>query len=158
MKVTQKQVNEAIEKAEYHKAGEKTTVCVLTLKDGFEVVGFAGVVDPTNFDMELGSRYAKEKALDKVWQHLGSIAQYKKSILQKLTHMKADEYLDEAVEYFLTEAKHFSEVETWEKPQLLADEYAWMDIEELKSAIIKKSINLKFETLTTAQRIFNLKQ
>jgi len=157
MKVTQEQVNEAIAKTEYFKAGEKTTICVLTLKDGFEIIGTANTVDPKNYDIEIGSKYAKEDAMDKVWQHLGSILQYKKDTLRKLTDMKADAYLDEAVEYFLTEAKHFSEVETWEEPQLLSDEHSWMGIEELKVAIIKKSISLKFETLMTARRIFNLK-
>jgi len=75
--VTQQEVENAIMHEAYIKQGKKITVCHLTLVDGFEVVGTAGVVDPDNYDPKIGNKIAKEKALDKVWQHMGSILQNK---------------------------------------------------------------------------------
>lgn len=46
----------------------KTTVCILTLKNGFEVVGTSGVVDKLRFDEELGKKYAHKNAMEKVWE------------------------------------------------------------------------------------------
>ena len=77
MKVTEEQVEAAIVKEEYVKLGTKMTACVMTLEDGFEVVGLAGVVDASKFDLDIGSKFARVEAKDKVWQHLGSILQYK---------------------------------------------------------------------------------
>lgn len=44
------------------------TVCILTLRNGFTVVGInEGPVSPQNFDAELGRRYARENAMAKIW-------------------------------------------------------------------------------------------
>jgi hypothetical protein len=76
-RITPEQVDASIIDEHYIKAGKKTTVCHLTLADGFEVIGVAGTVDPANFDANIGNNIAKNKALDKVYQHLGSILQNK---------------------------------------------------------------------------------
>jgi hypothetical protein len=73
-RVTFEEVSASIVETKYIRAG-KITVCHLTLKDGYEVIGTAGVVNPANFDMNTGQGIAYNKALDKVWQHLGSILQ-----------------------------------------------------------------------------------
>ncbi|MCK5788550.1 MAG: hypothetical protein KAH32_06105 [Chlamydiia bacterium] len=75
-KITEEVVEDAIVKEEYVKLGTKMTACVLTLKDGFEVVGLAGVVDANTYDISMGSKFARVKAKDKVWEHLGSVLQY----------------------------------------------------------------------------------
>ena len=75
-KITEEVVEDAIVNETYHKLGTKMTACVLTLKDGFEVVGLAGVVDANAYDMDIGSKFARVKAKDKVWEHLGSVLQY----------------------------------------------------------------------------------
>jgi len=77
-RVTPEDVANCIVKEEYTKLGTKMTACTLTLANGFEVVGIAGVVDPSNFTIKVGGPIAKEKALDQVWNHLGSILQNKK--------------------------------------------------------------------------------
>lgn len=46
----------------------RTTICQLTLKNGFTVVGFSACVDPKNFDKELGQSIAKDNAVEKVWE------------------------------------------------------------------------------------------
>ena len=76
-KVTPEEVENCIVHEAYIKTGKKITVRHLTLADGFEVVGTAGVVDPESYNPKIGNKVAREKALDRVWQHLGSILQNK---------------------------------------------------------------------------------
>ena len=66
--VTLDEVHESIVKEEITKLGTKMTACTLTL---------SGTVDANNFDLNIGAKYAREKAIDMVWGHLGSIIQYK---------------------------------------------------------------------------------
>ena len=49
--VTLDDVTNCIVKEEYTKLGTKMTACTLTLINGFEVVGLAGVVDPNNYNI-----------------------------------------------------------------------------------------------------------
>ena len=51
--------------------GSKSTVCEITLKNGFTVRGEAAVVDPTNFDEEIGRTVAFKDARNKLWPLLG---------------------------------------------------------------------------------------
>lgn len=74
-KVTLEEVKAAIVEKEYVKMGKKKVVCHLTLADGFEVIGTAGIVDPAGFDMKIGSDIALNDALNQVWSHMGSILQ-----------------------------------------------------------------------------------
>jgi len=73
--VTEECVESAIQSEEYLTVGKKTTVCVLTLKNGFEVVGTSACVDVNNYSQEVGQPYARKKAIDQVWTHLASILQ-----------------------------------------------------------------------------------
>lgn len=50
---------------------QATTICVITTKNGFSVVGLAAPVDPLNFDRELGRKFAYEDAVRKLWPILG---------------------------------------------------------------------------------------
>lgn len=54
-------------------ADRKTTVCTLTLYNGFTVRGESSCVDPANFDQSLGEKYAEENARQNVWPVLGAI-------------------------------------------------------------------------------------
>ena len=49
-------------------AGTTTTVCVLTLVNGFVVTGTSACASPDNFNRAEGEKYAFEKACDKVWE------------------------------------------------------------------------------------------
>lgn len=66
-KLSQEDIESAIVSEEYTKMGMKTTVCLLTLRNGFEIVGTSGCVDPLNFDEAIGRKFAKEQAVDKIW-------------------------------------------------------------------------------------------
>jgi hypothetical protein len=50
----------------FNRIGEKTTVCCLKLKNGFEVIGTSACVNPKDFDVELGEKYAYEAAIIKL--------------------------------------------------------------------------------------------
>ena len=89
--VTEKQVDEAIIGEEYHKLGNKTTICFMVLNTGFEVVGSSAPVDPDNFDFSMGKKYARQRAVEKVWEHLGSIVQYQKALDEHLQRVAAQE-------------------------------------------------------------------
>ena len=51
---------------------KRHTVCILTLRNGFTVVGVnEGPVSAANFDQELGRKLAREKAVDQIWPLMG---------------------------------------------------------------------------------------
>ena len=43
------------------------TICVLTMKNGFVVIGKSAPADPLNFDQSLGKKFAKEDCIRKLW-------------------------------------------------------------------------------------------
>lgn len=49
----------------------RTTVCQLTLDNGFTVEGLSACVSIENFDAAIGEKIAKDNAVNQVWQLLG---------------------------------------------------------------------------------------
>lgn len=47
------------------------TICILTMHNGFTVIGKAAPADPQNFDPELGKNIAYEDAVRQVWPLMG---------------------------------------------------------------------------------------
>lgn len=47
--------------------GTTLTVCALTLRNGFHVVGESAAASPENFDEELGRKIAYDNARNKIW-------------------------------------------------------------------------------------------
>lgn len=72
-RVTQKDVNDAIVRTEYLNAGPNglLTVCVLTLWNGFTVLGQSACADPRNFDLSICRRLAHTDAVNKIWALMG---------------------------------------------------------------------------------------
>ena len=67
-KVTLNDIERKIVKEEYHRFANTTlTVCVLTLQNGTTITGESACVSPENFDEQLGRKYAREKAIEKIW-------------------------------------------------------------------------------------------
>lgn len=75
MKLTDEYIASQIVKDESFKVGAKTTLVVLTLKNGFEVVGTSACVDANAYDQKIGEHYARERALAKVWELEGYMLQ-----------------------------------------------------------------------------------
>lgn len=47
--------------------GTTLTVCALTLKNGFQVVGESASASPENFNEEIGRKIARDNARSKIW-------------------------------------------------------------------------------------------
>ena len=58
--------------------GTKTTVISSNTITGFSFCESSSCVDPSNYNVELGKRYAKEKVISKLWEHLGFVLQWAK--------------------------------------------------------------------------------
>jgi hypothetical protein len=57
-----------IDEQYWHPEGSRVTVCVLTLKNDFHVVGYSSSVSAENFDEEIGRKLAKDRARSKIWE------------------------------------------------------------------------------------------
>ncbi|EXW57934.1 phage family protein [Acinetobacter baumannii 44467_8] len=67
-RLSPEQIDEKIVKKAFHVLGGKLTICVLTLKNGFEIVGESACAHPDNFVQELGEQAAFEKARRQIWK------------------------------------------------------------------------------------------
>ena len=71
------EIESKIVKEQYYKIGFKTTICCLTLENGFEVIGKSGVVNPEKYNQELGEQISKKRAVDQIWLIEGYLLQEK---------------------------------------------------------------------------------
>ena len=46
----------------------RTTICQVTLENGFTVEGSSACVDIANYNQALGEKFSFEKAIDKMWE------------------------------------------------------------------------------------------
>ena len=51
----------------WNPVGTTLTICVLTLENGFHVVGHSAAASPENFDVAIGRKLAREDARSHVW-------------------------------------------------------------------------------------------
>lgn len=86
--VSEKQVFESIVYEQYQQMGAKTTVCLLILNSGFEVVGTSAPVDANIFDFAVGKKLAREVAVQKVWEYLGAITQFNMAVFNQQEQQK----------------------------------------------------------------------
>jgi hypothetical protein len=87
--ITEDSLEKIIKKEDYHFVGKKTTVCLLTLENGFEIIGFSACVDASNFDKEIGMKESYKNAFDKLWQLEGYKLQY--NLQREKFNIKNDE-------------------------------------------------------------------
>lgn len=82
-KVTPEQVNEAIVGETYTVLPDgRTTICQLTLKNGFTVDGHSAVVSKENFNKKIGEEISYGQAKEKIWAYLGWDLANKVSLLK----------------------------------------------------------------------------
>lgn len=60
------------------KLGTKTTIVSIRTLTGFESYGLSSCVDPSRYDINIGKKFAKEKAVDAIWAGLGFVLQWAK--------------------------------------------------------------------------------
>lgn len=68
MKVTIDQIEAKITDETYLVLPDgRSTLCILTLENGYSVKGLSACVDPAEFNLALGRQYAREDAMNQVW-------------------------------------------------------------------------------------------
>lgn len=73
-------IDSVIASEQYHVFPNTTmTVCALTLKNGFIVIGESAAASPENFDAEIGRKIARENARNKIWALEGYLLRSKLS-------------------------------------------------------------------------------
>ena len=55
--------------------GKLITVCYILLKNGWVIVDSSACVNPKNYSKEVGEDICKARAVKKVWEYLGFLAQ-----------------------------------------------------------------------------------
>jgi hypothetical protein len=60
------------------KLGTKTTIVSIRTLTGFESHGLSSCVDSSRYDINIGKKFAKEKAVDAIWAGLGFVLQWAK--------------------------------------------------------------------------------
>ena len=66
-KVTKESIEAKIANVGYVQLGQKTTLALVTMKNGYEIIGASACVDPANFDAKIGQELALENAINKLW-------------------------------------------------------------------------------------------
>lgn len=61
----------------WHPPGTTLTVCVLILRNGFNVTGESAAASPENFNGEIGRKIARENARNKIWALEGYLLRQK---------------------------------------------------------------------------------
>jgi hypothetical protein len=71
-RVIPQDIEDAIASTQFHVFdGSTVTVCLLTLQNGYGVVGTSAAASPANFDAEVGERVALDDAKRQIWPLLG---------------------------------------------------------------------------------------
>lgn len=79
-RVTPENLESVIVSEQYHVfAGTTFTACLLTLKNGYTVLGESACASPENFNAELGRKIARENAKNKIWSLEGYLLREKLS-------------------------------------------------------------------------------
>lgn len=67
-RVTPNDIDGVIKDTQYYIfPGTTTTVCCLTLENGYTVVGHSACASPANFNQALGEKIAQQNAREKIW-------------------------------------------------------------------------------------------
>lgn len=80
------------------KLGTKTTVVSIYTITGFDSHGLSSCVDPSRYDVNIGKKFAKEKAVDAIWAGLGFVLQWAKfGLKQKPVSSKYPAYVERMI-------------------------------------------------------------
>ncbi len=75
--VTKEQIDDLLDRAETQECTfwEKELAVSYKLPSGFTVLGRAACIDPKNFDIEIGRKFAREDAANQLWKLEGYLLQ-----------------------------------------------------------------------------------
>ena len=85
IKITAKNVNEimAASQRDIFKIGDKTTVVMLTLPNGFEMFASSACVDAENYDQEVGEQICLSSLQKRIWELEGYVLQTNEFLKKK---------------------------------------------------------------------------
>ena len=66
-RVTEESIKARISQVDYIYHGQ-LTICIISMKNGFKITGVSAPASPSNFDKEVGKRYAYDNAFKPLWQ------------------------------------------------------------------------------------------
>lgn len=89
-KITEEHVHSMISEQEFTKMGQKTTVCVTRLVNGFEIVTSAACVDPADYCDDTGRDICMKRAIEKIWELEGYVSQVGLAC-QEATNMETED-------------------------------------------------------------------
>lgn len=69
-RVTEESIKEKIADVKYWSHG-LTTICIITMKNGFRFTGTSTPAHANNYDSKIGERYAYDNAFRQIWTHEG---------------------------------------------------------------------------------------
>jgi hypothetical protein len=79
-RVTPDRLEEVIVSEQYHVFDNSTfTACLLTLQNGYTVLGESACASPENFNADLGRKIARDNAKNKIWSLEGYLLRQKLS-------------------------------------------------------------------------------
>lgn len=78
-KLTMGDILDTVIRADYYRLGDSTTtICRLTLRNGFTVIGQSACIDPLEFNKSIGEKVAWDNALEKIWELEGYLLQQRR--------------------------------------------------------------------------------
>lgn len=78
-KLTMGDILDTVMRADYYRLGDSTTtICRLTLRNGFSVIGQSACIDPLEFNKSIGEKVAWDNALEKIWELEGYLLQQRR--------------------------------------------------------------------------------
>lgn len=79
-RVTPSKLEEVIVSEQFHVFANSTfTACLLTLKNGYTVLGESACASPENYNAEIGRKIARSNAVNKIWALEGYLLRQKLS-------------------------------------------------------------------------------
>jgi len=77
-------IDDTINSEQYHVfPGTTLTVCALTLRNGYIVIGESAAASPENFDQAIGRKIARDNARNKIWALEGYLLREKLYVASK---------------------------------------------------------------------------
>jgi hypothetical protein len=67
-KITKESIEDRIAKVKYL-GQDTTTICIITMCNGFKFIGHSAPESLENFDASVGERYAYDNAFKQIWTH-----------------------------------------------------------------------------------------
>lgn len=82
-RVTKEFMEGQVTKREFHRLDATTTICSLTLKNGYSVRGESACVNVENYNKDIGEKISYNRAFEKLWPLYGFLLAEKNMLANK---------------------------------------------------------------------------